>query len=53
MIGNLDGLADLETATSWLKDKLAFLKAPSPAKVYSKGAFKGIIFAEFEDGWGS
>ena len=47
VIGNLDGLSDLETATAWLKDKLASLHAPLPHKVYAKGPFKGMIFSEF------
>eukprot|EP00959_Pyramimonas_sp_CCMP1952_P240770 5031960-Pyramimonas_sp.AAC.1 len=32
---------------TWTKDKLQTLGAPLPLKIYSKGEFKGILFAEF------
>ncbi|CAK0790682.1 unnamed protein product, partial [Prorocentrum cordatum] len=47
IIGNLDGLGDLRTATKWLQDKLSYLNGPSPTKTYSKWQFSGILFAEF------
>ena len=47
VVGNMDGLGDLSQATEWLKSKLASLSGPTPSKIYSKGAFSGIMFAEF------
>ena len=48
VIGNLDALSSMAEATTWLKDKLMVLKGPAPSNTYSKGAFKGILFAEFQ-----
>ena len=47
VIGNLDALHGLAEATSWLQDKLASLSSPDPCKIYEKGAWKEMIFAEF------
>ena len=42
-------MGDLETAKGWVIDMLwgAWLKGPS--KMYCKGDFKGLIWAEFAD----
>ena len=47
VVGNLDGLGGLAKATDWLTERLQSLSAPAPSKVYTKGDFRGIIFAEF------
>ncbi|CAK0879715.1 unnamed protein product [Prorocentrum cordatum] len=49
IIGNLDGLDDLVSATTWLQDKIEAMSGPRPSKVYAKGQYKGIIVAEFRD----
>ena len=49
VIGNLDGIGSLAQAQAWLKDKLIVLQGPSPVQIYGKGAFQGMMFAEFKD----
>ena len=49
VIGNLDGLGSLAAAQTWLKEKLSTLNGPKPTNIYVKGAFQGMLFAEFPD----
>ena len=38
----------MEEATSWVKDKLWSLWAPTPTSCYCKGEFANLIFAKFD-----
>ncbi|CAK0853449.1 unnamed protein product [Prorocentrum cordatum] len=49
VFGSLTCFDTLEIATACLKDQLRLPNAPPSTKVYSKGAFKGLIFPEFGD----
>lgn len=49
VIGNLEGLAFLGETQTWVKHKCVVLDGPARNKVYTKGIFKALIFAEFAD----
>lgn len=47
VIGGPQNLATQERSETWLLDKLRSLWAPALAEIFSKGDFKGQIFAKF------
>ena len=48
VVGGLQGLSSLHSATTWLNKKLQELKAPQPVETYMKSEiFNGLVFAKF------
>ena len=49
VIGGLSALGDMEAAKGWVNDILWGAWIRGPMKMYCKGTFKGLIWAEFAD----
>ena len=47
VFGGLSKAGDIEEAQKWMRDKLWAEWLPAPENMYSKGEFKGILFAKF------
>ena len=47
VLGGLQSIEDLESAKGWVNNKLWEGYGPKPEEIYSKGEFRGIIFAKF------
>ena len=45
--GGLGALSSMEEATQWLQDKLWTLYGPRVVETYTKGDFRGLLFAKF------
>ena len=48
VLGGLNNFQTLEAAQQWVENKLWYLYGPKPIEIFSKGSFRGIIFARFK-----
>ena len=48
VLGGLSSMSSVNDAWFWLSNKMWDLYGPQPTEVYSKGEFRGIIFAKFD-----
>ena len=49
VLGGLGSMSSVDDAWTWLSNKMWTLYGPKPTEVYSKGEFRGIVFAKFDD----